>query len=302
METAAYEASTGTLRVAWTVADVSGNVRIDLERQDGAERYVISDAVASGGSPMSWPIPLATAAGTYRVRVSQGVSEGSSGRCHIMAYRPPGLAVLQPNGGEELVMGRSFPVRWLPHGLTSNVRVELLKDGRPACVISESTPVGGMCSVDYDFQACGALKLLPGRGFKVRVTTLDGLFTDTSDGSFVLAPPPSITLYDPNRGETWVAGASEDIRWNVMKMDGYTVELQLEYPDPGRPTGVGGFLIARSVPATDRRFSWRVGTLLNAGEPRFSPGVKRDCVIFLRATKGGSVYTSRSQPFKIETR
>jgi hypothetical protein len=45
-----------------------------------------------------------------------------------------------------------------------------------------------------------------------------------------------------------------------------------------------------------------VGTLLNAGEPRFGPGVKRDCVIFLRATKGASVYTSRSRPFKIETR
>ena len=301
METAAYEASRSDMRIAWTYGDVSGSVRIDLERQDGAERYVVSDSVAVGGSPVTWPIPLATAEGTYRVRISQGATEGSSGRCHIMAYRPPGLAVLQPNGGEELVMGNSYPIRWLPHYLTGNVRVELLHDGRLAGVLSESTPVGGMCSISWDARTCEGRELVPGRGFKIRVTTLDGLYTDSSDGSFALTPRPSITLYHPNKGETWVADITEEIRWNSMKMEGYNVELHLEYPDPARPSGTGGFIITRSVPATDGHFPWRVGTVLNAGDVFFRPGVKKNCTIFLRATKGGSAYTNRSQPFNIKT-
>ncbi len=300
-ETAVYEASTSDMRVAWTATDVGGSVRIDLERQDGAERYVISDSVAVGGSPVTWPVPLGTAAGTYRVRVSQGATAGISGRCFIMAYRPPSIAVLQPNGGEEIPMGGSYPIRWQPHHLEGDLRLELLKDGRLVGVLSGREPVGGMCSYDWDAKTCEGRELLPGRGFKVRVTTLDGLHTDTSDASFALAPRPSIALYRPNSGETWIAGASEEIRWTFMKMDGYTVTLNLEFPDPSRTTGSGGFAIADGVPATDGRFSWRVGTLRNAGDPRFPPGTQSGCVIFLRATKGSSVYWHRSKPFKIQT-
>ncbi len=301
METAAYEASTSSMNVAWTFTDLSGNVRIDLERQDGAERYVIDDSVAVTGSPVTWPIPLATAAGTYRVKISQGAIEGISGRCHIMAYRPPGLTVLQPNGGEELVMGSSYQVRWQPHHLEGNVRVELLNSGRLVGALSESVPVGD-CSLRWYARECGGHELIPNRGFKIRVTTLDGLHTDTSDGSFALTSPSSITLYDPNKGETWVSDTIEEIRWNTMKMDGYLVTIDLEFPDPDRPTGWGGFLIARDVPANDRRFSWTVGTILNdPARLAFRVGIKRDCHIRLRATKGTSVITSEGPPFKIKT-
>jgi hypothetical protein len=302
METAAFEASRGSIHVAWTAADVGGDVRIDLERQDGAERYVIGGSVPVGGSPVDWPIPLATAEGTYRVKVSQDATAGSSGRCFIMAYRPPGLTVLQPNGGEELVMGTSYPIRWSPHYIEGNVRVELLKEGRLACVLSDGTPAGGMCTFYWNGRDCGGVKLLAGRGFKVRVTTVDGLYTDASDASFSLTLPPSITLFDPNRGDTWVSGTIEDIRWNVTKMDGYAVELDLRYPDPARPTGIGSFRIASGVPANDRRFSWTVGTVRNAGPVFFRPGLMRDCTVFLRATKAGAAtYTSESAPFKINT-
>jgi hypothetical protein len=301
METAAYEASTGTMRIAWTAADVGGNVRVDLERQDGAERYVVSDSVAAGGSPVNWPIPLATAEGTYRVKVSQGTTLGNSGRCHIMAYRPPGLAVLQPNGGEELVMGNRYPIRWMPHALTGNVRVELLKDGRLAGVLSESSPAGGMCTYYWDAKTCGTVKLLARAGYKVRVTSLDGLHSDESDNPFSLTLPSNIILFDPNRGDTWVSGTVEEIRWNATKLEGYLVTIDLHFPDPSRPAGVGGFIIARDVPGTDKRFAWTVGTVLNAGAVYFRPGLMRDCTITLRATKGTSVLISESRPFHINT-
>jgi hypothetical protein len=302
METAAYEASTSIMNVAWSAADVGGNVRVDLERQDGPERYVIRDAVAAGGSPLSWPIPLATAEGTYRVRVSQGTTQGSSGRCHIMAYRPPHVRVLQPNGGEELVMGRSYPIRWQPHGLSGNLRVELLKDDRLVGTLSASSPVGGMCSYNWDGKTCGTIKLLARGGYKIRVTTLDGLHTDVSDAPFSLALPPNIILFDPQGGDTWISGTVEEIRWNATKLDGYLVTIDLYFPDPSRPAGVGGFRIARDVPGTDRRFPWTVGTLLNTGSVRFSRGLKSGCTIRLLASKDTSVLVSESKPFNIETR
>lgn len=277
-------------------------MRIDLERQDGAERYVVTDSVAAAGSPFSWPIPLATAEGTYRVKVSQGATQGISGRCFVMAYRPPNVKVLQPNGGEELVMGNSYPVRWLPHHLEGNLRVELLKDGRLVGTLSESLPVGGMCSFSWDGKTCGGRELLPGRGFKIRVTTLDGAHTDDSDGSFALTPRSSIALHRPNKGETWVSGAVEDIRWTFMKLDGYVVELHLRFPDPARPTGHGGFLITSGVPVADGRFAWTVGTLRNAGPVLLAPGLVGGCTIFLRATKAGAIdYWCEGPPFKINT-
>lgn len=302
METAAYEASTSTMNVAWTAADVGGNVRIDLERQDGPERYVIRDAVAAGGSPVSWPIPLATAAGTYRVRVSQGATQASSGRCHIMAFAPPHVRLLQPNGGEELVMGISYPIRWLPHGLTGNLRVDLLKDGRLVGALSESSPVGGMCTYYWDAKTCGTVKLLARSGYKIRVTTLDGLHRDESDAPFSLTLPANIILFAPQAGDTWVSGTVEQIRWNATKLEGYLVMILLYYPDPAAPTGVGGFRIARDVPGTDRSFAWTVGTLMNSGGVRFSRGLKTGCTIRLIAAKGTSTLISESKPFTIETR
>jgi hypothetical protein len=301
METAAYEAGTGRMHIVWTATGISGNVRIDLERQDGPERYVISESLPVGGSPFDWPVPLAIAEGTYRVKVSQGAVSGSSGRCFIMAFRPPGLTVLQPNGGEELVMGRRYPIRWSPHGLAGNVRVELLKDGRLVGVLSDSSPVGGMCTYYWDGKTCGSVKLLARGGYKVRVSTLDGLHSDVSDNSFSLTLPPSIILFDPREGDTWVSGTVEDIRWNATKLEGYSVEILLDFPDPSRPTGVGGFLIARAVPGTDRRFAWTVGTVLNAGSVAFRRGLKRGCTIRLRASLGSSVLLSESRPFNINT-
>jgi hypothetical protein len=289
------------MNVAWTAAGVAGSVRIDLERQDGPERYLIAESVPAAGSPLSWPIPLATAAGTYRVKVSQGVLEGLSGRCFIMAFRPPFVQVLQPNGGEELVMGRSYPIRWMPHGLSGNLRVELLKDGRLVGALSESSPVGGMCTHYWDGKTCGMVKLMARGGYKIRVTTLDGLHSDESDAPFTLTLPPSIILYDPQAGDTWVSGSVEEIRWNATKLDGYAVEIDLQFPDPSRPTGIGGFRIARDVPGTDRHFAWTVGTLLNAGAVRLSPGLLSGCTIRLRAVKGSSVLLSESKTFNIRT-
>jgi hypothetical protein len=44
-----------------------------------------------------------------------------------------------------------------------------------------------------------------------------------------------------------------------------------------------------------------VGTVLNAGAVYFRPGLKRDCTITLRASKGTSLLISESRPFHIST-
>ena len=167
-------------------------------------------------------------------RDAEGISRPLGAGYDIGAYEQSGLGlpvirVLKPNGGESLMAGVSYEVKWQISGVvTSDVYVRLstnegaswdkLITQEPA-VICETTrwwkPTASMVSTEclISVEAGG-----PG-----------GWDHDTSNATFeIVAPvdhPPLVTVEAPNGGESIKGGDKFNVRWKAM--DDYTTSESL---------------------------------------------------------------------------
>ena len=202
METGAYMVrGTTPITIAWTSAGISGNVRIELENFDTRALTLVSASRAYNDSPMSYPVPDGVAAGTYRVKISQGAVVGYSGRIGILAYVAPSLSLVAPNGGEVLTQGHFYEIEWDAHNLDGDVRIELLRGGVVYQVLAERHFVNtGFFTWRNILTSSGGVKYLMGSDFKISIRTLDRRFHDVSEGSFTVQAAPGIWLVKPAAG------------------------------------------------------------------------------------------------------
>jgi len=194
METGAYMVrGTTPISIAWTSSGITGNVRIDLESWGSAGLYPISASYPYNGSPLSYLVPDGVAAGTYRVKVSQGTVLGYSGRIGILAYVAPGLSVTQPNGGEILTKGGHYSIYWSAHNLDGSfVNIELLYHDRVIQTLARYRNVNsGYLYWTKILSSSLPYKMVLGSGYKIRVSTTDGSFSDDSDGDFSIVALPA---------------------------------------------------------------------------------------------------------------
>jgi len=194
METGAFMVrGTTPIPIAWTSSGIAGTVRIELENFDTAGLSLVAASRPYDASPLSYAIPDGVAAGTYRVKVSQGTVVGYSGRIGILAYVPPSLAVTQPNGGETLTKGGHYSIYWSAHNLDGSlVNVELLYHDRVIQTLARNRNVnsGYLYWTKILFSPL-PYKMVLGSGYKIRVSTTDGRYSDASDGDFSIAAPPA---------------------------------------------------------------------------------------------------------------
>jgi hypothetical protein len=96
------------------------------------------------------------------------------------------LRVIRPNGGERLVRGFKWPIRWNSVGDTgSNVRIHLIKNGQKVKRIRKSTPNDGVCPWFIKPE-----RFPIGDGYKIRIIPLENKSAkDVSDGTFSITDP-----------------------------------------------------------------------------------------------------------------
>ena len=87
--------------IAWTSQSVTGNVRIELSRDDGATWTSLTDDALNSGS-LTWQV-FGPASNRCLVRVRAGaLSDVSDGLFEIASPPQPQLTLTAPNGGETL--------------------------------------------------------------------------------------------------------------------------------------------------------------------------------------------------------
>ncbi|MGZ6202041.1 MAG: Ser-Thr-rich GPI-anchored membrane family protein, partial [Thermodesulfobacteriota bacterium] len=104
------------------------------------------------------------------------------------------------------------------------VKVELLEGGVVNRIIKSfvSKGTGGSGSCNWTIPA----NLAPGTDYRIRVTSINGAYTDTSDSDFIIAAP-TITVASPNGEETLTAGMTQTIRWTYTGNSGAYVKIEL---------------------------------------------------------------------------
>ncbi|MEQ8822505.1 MAG: Ser-Thr-rich GPI-anchored membrane family protein [Sumerlaeia bacterium] len=156
------------------------------------------------------------------------------------------LQVTYPNGGERLVPGTQQVVRWVSEGdVGATVRIELLKGGTSIQTLrSNATNLGW-----YRWSVPASLE--EANDYAIRITELQNNLTDTSDGTFRVAPADSFEVLLPAAGDDYEQRRTMPIVWEVVGSPTDLMQIDL-YKS-------GGFnrTLAAGVPNSGS-FGWEV--------------------------------------------
>jgi len=146
------------------------------------------------------------------------------------------ITVTSPNGGENWALGSTHAITWTSAGVTGNVRILLYKGAVNLGIIRDDVPVTAR-SIDWVVGAYQGGTAVPGTDYKVRIRKMQTEILDVSNREFtispaVVTPPPtpagSITVTNPNGGETWWTGdTAYEVRWTASNIAGnVTIKLK----------------------------------------------------------------------------
>ncbi len=187
-----------THSITWTKSGtMPATVAVKLRRAGSpdseASVQTVTISTPNPGS-ISWVVPASVPTDDYfiRVRASSTVF-GDSGNFHISACSPSAsITVTSPNGNEIWEKGSNRFILWVAANMTANCRLLLLKDGLVQGTIKDPQPPGGPGGStipwkvgDYVGGSANA-----GRGYKIRIESVDGQTSDTSDNPFTITAPP----------------------------------------------------------------------------------------------------------------
>ncbi|MBN2346107.1 MAG: hypothetical protein JXO51_06920 [Candidatus Aminicenantes bacterium] len=156
------------------------------------------------------------------------------------------LKVMQPNGGETLTLGQSYPITWTASGVSQKIKLVLAKgNGVPVGVIVENVAANASPFSWTVGQYQGGTAS-PG-DYKIRVKVMKGPLEDLSDGTFtiqagmtipgpaselhmktpggVAAAMQSIQVTEPSTGSMWAEKGTFTIRWKTFLKKSPTIEL-----------------------------------------------------------------------------
>jgi hypothetical protein len=146
---------------------------------------------------------------------------------------PCELAVVGPNGGEEVCRGSLVRIAWdYSVCCGESVKLELLRSGVLYATIAEATENDGLFTWDVppcvdpipwdDEDPCDGPD-----GYQIRISAIDGDATDTSDGFFRISNVCWLDLATPVSGSSFCVGDDVMISWHRVACCGPRVKIDL---------------------------------------------------------------------------
>ncbi len=205
--------------ITWQSTGID-SVKIEYTTNNGQTWSTIIASTMSDGFYVWNPVP-AVASTNCKVKISDasdGYPSDQSDATFTISPEP-GITIIAPNGGDTLIAGSSFNVRWSSAYITA-VKIEYTSNnGASWTSITDSTTSDGIYAwtvPSITSQLC-----------KIRISDEDdGLPSDLSDTTFMISvlEMESITVIAPNGSETWAAGTSQTITWSSSGIDSVKIE------------------------------------------------------------------------------
>lgn len=104
-----------------------------------------------------------------------------------------GLVITAPVGGERWALGSYHTITWKPGGVSGNVRLVLMQNGRAAAVIAENISASAG-SFGWKVGAVLSGSAPAGLGYSVRLQTMQGNTLSQSGGSLELLPAGQLAM------------------------------------------------------------------------------------------------------------
>ncbi len=245
----------GTIQhIFWGFSNASGTCSLDLFKDDVLLQN-IATLVNIGDMDYGFSIPSNLPNGNYRVRVRQDALEDFSDNIFTIGNSSTSsITLTSPNGGENWLVGSTYPITWLYTGSIENVRLEYsINGGDNYMEIVDSTTISGT----YDW-------IIPDNVSSqclVRINdAADAGINDVSNSFFTISAPPvgTIALTSPDGGESWRSGSMHAITWTSLGLTGnVTIDLQRN--------GVFSRRIADAAAVSANSYNWLLPTDLSGG-------------------------------------
>jgi len=180
-----------THNITWTSSDFTGNVKIELSVDSGANWTTIAASVTNSGS-YSWTVP-STPSTTCLIRVSDA-ADGTPSDVSDAVFRidpeTEEVTLTSPNGGENWIINTNQEITWTASSIIPFVRLEYsIDNGVTYTEITASTPNDGSYTWTVPAQVTDQAR--------IRIKdALDGLPSDASDGPFSISALVTLTVPD----------------------------------------------------------------------------------------------------------
>lgn len=280
-----------TENITWSSGGLAESDRLRLVLlRNGATVGTIADYLPASQTSFAWNVGqhsggTAPEGSNYQIRVQTVNGLYSDAGDTSFSIQNPSIAVQLPSNNETLYHGTLQSIWWNNNGIPTSerVRITLLQNSAfvGTIVADHSIATNFVWNVG---QHSGGLAPA-GPGYQVRVETLSGTYSDTSDGYFIIKEP-SITVNAPNNGELWPIGSTQSITWDAEGIPG-TFDITL-YKD-GQSAG----LIASGLPSSTRSYSWTTGQTSSGSVP-YGTGYS------IRVSQQGTaIFDASNAPFTI---
>jgi hypothetical protein len=177
--------------VQWQATNFSDLVNIDLSVDNGQTWSTIATDQAATGT-YSWNVPgVTTSTALIRVydKTDQVPSDTSDNVFTILPPQQPSgdeLIVTYPNGGEELIAGRTYKLQWDSDGYTGEVNVSVSVDsGATWTELADNQPDSGSFAWQVSM-------ISTSKGLVKVADAVDGDPMDISDAPFSIIPQPPV--------------------------------------------------------------------------------------------------------------
>lgn len=246
--------------VEWTSQSLNDEVSLALYKNGSYEQNIDPHTTDDGSHTFTLSHTL-DAGADYKVRIksinASEIRDYSDLSFTIEKGLPdPELTVVTPNGGELWEWGTEVEMTWETGGLGEDVKLALFKDDSYHKTIANATPNTGSFVWDVP-ESVGQ-----GDDYRLRVRSTDDIqLVDFSNAFFSVGPgpnTPSLTVTNPNGGESWTLGASVSVQWNTNNVDG-NVKLALFEGNTYRKTIVNSTV-------NDGEYTWVVPSWLPVGD------------------------------------
>ena len=217
------EGSTET--ITWTSTGLNENIKIEINRSYPTGSWATLVASAPNTGSYDRTVPTGTSS-SVRLRISgtshTTISDVSNANFSVSAGS---ITVVSPNGGETWVEGTTDTIKWTSDGFGDNVKIELNRSypaGSWVTLVSSAPNTGSYPrNVPTGVSTASRIRIS-------RVTRSD--VYDISDANFTITGG-TITVTEPNGGETWVEGTTDTIKWTSQNYSGnVTIEINRSYP------------------------------------------------------------------------
>jgi len=196
-----------TATITWNASGVT-TVRLILHKGGtGAVNRlgIIAQGLNAASGSYSWTVGsydtgTAGPGNDYYIRLkAEGadVEDFNNAVFALSAAPQPHFTLFSPNGGESWEKGSDRSISWEAVNMPVNFRLQLLKDGQVQGTIQDNlSPGNGAGAIPWKAgDYIGGSASVMGGGYKVRIESVDGLYSDNSDNAFMITAPPLVMQF-----------------------------------------------------------------------------------------------------------